>query len=91
MSEYTNAAMPWAFLMIVLIFGVGVLVFLALDPVVDLLAEYVGDYTKAGGHGEKGLATVTTVWDYWPVWFLGALMAFGFVESVRNSQRGGFR
>lgn len=90
MSERTNAAMPWAFLTIVLIFGVGVLVFLALEPAVDMMAEYAGDYTESGGQGEKGLATLQTIWDYWPLWFLGALVAYGFVESVRNSQRGGF-
>ena len=83
-----RAAMPWAFAMIVLVFGIGVVIFQALDPVVDTLIEQMeADANSDSAH--YGIATVQTGWDYWPVWFLGILYVYGYVEAIRHSQRGG--
>lgn len=82
--------MPWAFISIVLVFAVGVVVFHTLDPV----AQELFSQTEAHADSEasqKGLASLQTIWEYWPVWFLGILFVFGYVEAVRKSQAGGVR
>lgn len=90
MSGTVRAGMPWAFLTLVLVFGVGVIAFRFLDPVVGELLGTAAD-TSSRAASKKGIATVQTIWDYWPVWFTGALFLFGYVEAVRKSSPRGVR
>lgn len=89
MTRRVPAGMPWAFLVIVLVFGVGVLVFLAVDPAMQLMFEYMQDEATGDESAQYGIATLQTIWNYWPLWFLGALFTYGYVEAIRTSEAGG--
>jgi len=84
-----RAGMPWVFVMMLLVFFLGVIVWAVLDPIVLELASMVDQFNDGNEHADKGLASVQTVWDWWPLWFLGALAVFGIGESIRRSRAGG--
>lgn len=86
MAESVRYAMPWALLLMAIVFVVGTILFVVLDPVVDWMLTFA-----TGWHPEAdtGLQTTRTFWDYWPLWFGGMLVVFGFAEAIRRSGTGG--
>ena len=79
-----RADMPWAFVLLLFVFGLGVVLWYALDPIVGTLVDVTYSFDPSDD-AEKGLETTRTVWDLWPVWFAGILAAFGIVEAIRKS------
>ena len=84
-----RASMPWTLVMMLLVLGVGTIVFVALGGVFDVIVGYVEPWAADNEHAGKGLADIKTIWSYWPLWFLAAVCVFGIVESVRKSRGGG--
>lgn len=90
MTRHNRAAMPWALITIILVFGFGVIVLRVLDPYVGMMLDTAAQFSQREA-GSKGVGIVRTAWNYWPIWFPGMLLIFGYVEAHRRSSpQGGF-
>ena len=88
-EKVIRASMPWAIVIMAIVFIVGTIAWVTLDPVATWMLDFTADQA-ANEDAEKGTETVRVFWDYWPFWFLAMLGVFGLTEAViRSTYRGG--
>lgn len=87
MTRHTRAAMPWAIITVILVFGFGVIVLRVFDPYVTFMLDTAAGMSDREA-GSDGIAIVRLAWNYWPIWFTGMLLIFGYVEAHRRSSPG---
>lgn len=79
--------MPWAFAVLLLVFVIGTITWVALGVAVDVIVPIV-EASSDDPDVLAGLETAQLAWDYFPLWFLGVLSVFAISESIRQ-RRGG--
>lgn len=82
-----RAGLPWALVVMGMALFLGSLIFAMLDPEVTRLLDMAGQLTDSQD-ATTGIDRIQQFWDLWPVWFLGAVLMYGYVQSVRKSRRG---
>ena len=83
-----RASMPWTFILMLIFLGIGVILFQVLDPIFVGLLELLDPWLEGNENAQKGVSSVETAWNLWPLWFLGLIAVFGIVESIRKSNSG---
>lgn len=81
-----RADMPWAFLLVVAVFAIGVIVLRSIAEPASMLVDVTAPHAEGSEAATKGLASAETAFNLWPVWFLGVLLVFLWSESVRKSE-----
>lgn len=83
-----EARMSWALLAMAAVFFMGALLFGMLNPTAHTLSD-TANSTSDSAKAETGIDRVMQAWSTWPIWFLGALLLWGFNRAKKESNRGG--
>lgn len=64
----------------------GSFIYAILNPAFHTLLSTAGTLTTST-EAHQGQGIVLKAWNYWPVWFLGLLLMYGYIRAVRESGR----
>lgn len=84
-----SAGMSWALIAMAITLFMGALLWGILNPQVYTLTGYASSMSSST-QADTGAHRVLLVWKYWPLWFGGALLLYGYRRAVNESKRGGF-
>lgn len=82
-----EARLSWALLWMVVVLFLGTLFWGMLNPhfqtINDVSNQTMGADSEAA---QTGWVRISFLWDYWPVWFAGAMMFYGYRRAVNESK-----
>lgn len=82
-----EARLSWAFVAMAATLFVGTLLWGLLNPhALDVLGY--ADEFSTGSHASTGVKRVRLIWKYWPLWFAGGVLLYGYQRTVNESKRG---
>lgn len=82
-----EARLSWAFVAMAATLFAGALLWGLLNPHALDILDYADSFSTSA-EATTGVDRVRTIWEYWPLWFGGAVLLYGYQRSVNESQRG---
>jgi hypothetical protein len=84
---HSELGMSWAFVTMATVLFVGALLWGLLNAPMHNVLDKSTDLSDSSD-AETGADRVQQIWTYWPLWFGGGVLVWGYFRAVAESRRG---
>lgn len=83
--QVVEARLSWAFVAMAATLFIGALLWGLLNPVTMDMLGYADSFSSSQ-EATTGIDRVRMIWKYWPLWFGGAILLYGYQRAVNESR-----